>query len=400
MSPPRILLTTTMHWPSAARLASAFAGVGCTVEALLPLRHVANKSRFVAAVHDYDPMFPARSLNKAVRRAEPDLVVPCDDRALSHLLRIDNPALLERSLGRVESYPALVSRCDLIAEARALGIPAPQTIQVPREADLEGALVQIGLPAVLKVDGSWGGDGVAVVRNLEQARAAWQRLAVTPSPLRSVARAMLRRDAHFLRDALNPQEITVSLQRYVPGTPATSAFACHRGQMLASIHMDVLEVQHANGPATVMRRADCPDMAAAAERLAARFGLSGLHGLDFIRDATGRAHLIEMNPRATQTAAFAFGPGQDLAAALAATVSPVIRGPRPVLTENPVIALFPQEWRRDPASAWLHCAYADVPWDDPAVLRACLEPGEPAPERRTERRAPVAALTVRQAVGL
>jgi hypothetical protein len=396
---PRVLLTTTMHWPSAARLAAAFAGVGAQVEALLPVGHIAGKSRFVLACHDYDPLFPERALRKAVRRAEPDLVVPCDDRALAHLLGLDAPELLARSLGRPENYPALVSRSDLIAEARTLGIPAPQTMHVPREADLESALACIGLPAVLKVDGSWGGDGVAVVRNLEQARAAWHRLAVTPSPLRSVARAMLRRDLHFLRDAMNPPRMTISLQRFVPGTPATSAFACHRGHVLASIHMDVLEIQHANGPATVMRRTDCLDMDYAAERLAARFGLSGLHGLDFIRDAAGRAHLIEMNPRATQTAAFAFGAGQDLAAALAGTVSPVIRGPRPVLTENPVIALFPQEWRRDPASFWLHCAYPDVPWDDPEVLRACLEPGEATPERRIEKRAPVAALTVRQAVG-
>jgi hypothetical protein len=394
---PRILLTTTMHWPSAARLAGAFAGVGAHVEALLPIGHVANKSRFVAAVHDYDPMFPARALKKAVRRAEPDLVVPCDDRALAQFLALDAVPLLDRSLGRTENYPALVSRCDLIAEARALGIRAPQTMQVPREENLEQALACIGLPAVLKVDGSWGGDGVAVVRNLEQARAAWRRLAVSPSPLRSMARAMLRRDMHFLRDAMSPPQITVSLQRFVPGTPATSAFACHRGHVLAAIHMDVLEVLHANGPATVMRRAWSSEMDDAAAALAARFGLCGLHGLDFVRDASGRLHLVEMNPRATQTAAFAFGPGHDLAAALAATVSPVIRGPRPVLTENPVIALFPQEWRRDPDSPWLHCAYADVPWDDPGVLRACLAPGEASPQRRVEHRSPVAALTVHQA---
>jgi ATP-grasp domain-containing protein len=396
---PRVLLTTTVRWPSAARLAAAFAQVGAEVEALLPIGHVAGKSRFVARRHDYDPIVPGRSLRCAVARAEPDLVVPCDDRALAHLLNLRAPLLLERSLGRVENYPALMSRCDLIAEARGLGIAAPLTIQVPREADLKAALAHVGLPAVLKVDGSWGGDGVAVARNLAQARAAWRKLAVTPSRPRSVVRALLRRDAHFLRDALTPPELTVSLQRFVPGTPATSAVACQAGRVIASVHMDVLEVVHARGPASVMRRARCPDMERAAHRLAARFGLTGLHGLDFVRDETGQAHLIEMNPRATQAAAFAFGPGHDLAAALVASVSPVIRGPRPVVTENPVIALFPQEWRRDPGSAWLHCAYQDVPWDDPEVLRACLAPGQATPERRIEKRAPVAALTVRQAVG-
>ncbi len=73
-----------------------------------------------------------------------------------------------------------------------------------------------------------------------------------------------------------------------------------------------------------------------------------------------------------------------MAAALAGSLTPASRWPRPLLTENPVIALFPQEWQRDPDSPWLHSAYPDVPWDDPGVLRACLTPGQklPAPVRR------------------
>ncbi len=210
-------------------------------------------------------------------------------------------------------------------------------------------------------------------------------------------RAILRRDANFLREALSPPVRTVNLQAFVPGRPATSAFACWKGRVLASIHMDVLETLYPRGPATVMRRIDCPRMEQAAVQLAERFGLSGLHGLDFVRDKKGQPHLIEMNPRATQASAFALGPGHDLAAALAGCVTPAARWPRPLLTENPVIALFPQEWRRDPQSPWLHSAYPDVPWDDPGVLRACLAPGQKPPERRDPERSP--ALTLRQAVG-
>jgi len=116
-----------------------------------------------------------------------------------------------------------------------------------------------------------------------------------------------------------------------------------------------------------------------------------------VRDGAGQPHLIEMNPRATQASAFALGPGHDLTAALMGAFAPSARWPRPLLTENPVIALFPQEWRRDPASLWLHSAYPDVPWDDPDVLRACLAPGQTPPERQRAGSAP--ALTLRQAVG-
>jgi hypothetical protein len=394
----RVLLTTTMRWPTCARLAGAFAGVGAQVETLLPSGHVAGKSRFVMRTHAYDPLFPLGALSRALANSRPDLVVPCDDRALTQLLAVPgHTELIERSLGQLSSYPALLTRSDFIRVARSIGILAPKTVRLEAESDLEAGFAEIGFPAVLKVDGSWGGDGTAVVYDLDQARAAHARLAATPSRGRSVIRAVLRGDAHFLREALSPPVHTVNLQAFVPGKPATSAFACWKGRLLASIHMDVLETLHARGPATVMRRVDCPHMEQAAARLAERFGLSGLHGLDFVRDEKGQPHLIEMNPRATQTSAFAFGAGHDLAAALAGSLTPSARWPRPVLTDNPVIALFPQEWRRDPQSPWLHSAYPDVPWDDPEVLRACLAPGQKPPEPR--RPEPAAALTLRQAVG-
>jgi hypothetical protein len=403
---PRILLVTTVNWPTSARLAGAFAGVGAHVEALFPPGHVKGQSRFVQGRHHYTPYFPQGSLITAIARAQPDLIVPCDDRALALLrtLHGETPgkavaALIERSLGNLESYRVLTARSDFIAAARAAGVAAPQTVPIQSEQDLESELSRLGYPAVLKADGSWGGEGVAIVRNLEQALHAWRKFSAAPSRTRSLARAVLRRDAHFLRQAIHPPHVAVSLQRYVAGQPATSAFACWKGRVLATIHMDVLETTIPNGPASVMRRTDCAQMEKATVRIAERFGLSGLHGLDFVRDAAGEPHLIEINPRATQSSAFALGPGHDLAAALAACVSPSVRGARPLATANPIIALFPQEWRRNPNSAWLRSAYLDVPWDDPAVLRACLEPGEPAPERRPDPQSEPAALTVRQAVG-
>src|ERR1700684_4105458 len=103
----RILLSTTVDWPSTARLAGAFAGVGAEVQALLPAGHVAGKSRFLSDHHLYEPLFPRASLKRAIARAKADLVIPCDDRALAQLLAAGSAALLERSLGRVESYPTL-----------------------------------------------------------------------------------------------------------------------------------------------------------------------------------------------------------------------------------------------------------------------------------------------------
>ncbi|MGZ6022032.1 MAG: ATP-grasp domain-containing protein [Rhizomicrobium sp.] len=394
---PRILLSTTVQWPSGARLAGAFATVGAQVDALYPAGHVKAKSRFVSGHHIYNPLFPLPSLARAIEAASPDLIVPCDDRAVRQLLALyhrnphsDAGSLIAFSLGRIESYPALFSRSSFIAAALSEGIAAPATIGVDDIDTLELALVEIGFPAVLKSDGSWGGGGVVIARAREQAHDAYRRLSSAPSRMRSIARTFRRKDTHFLLDALSPPHALVSVQRFVAGEPATTSIACWQGRVLAGFHMDVLETSYATGPASVMRHVECPQMEVAAQRLAARFRLSGLHGLDFVRDAAGKAHLIETNPRATQSSALALGPGHDLVAALAGCITPSARGARPLVTTNEVFALFPQEWRRDPNSAWLRTAHLDVPWDDPDVLKACLNPGEPAPELPKPVRAPAA----------
>ena len=62
----RILLSTTVHWPSTARLASAFAAVGAQVDALYPAGHVNAKSRFVCGRYLYNPLLPLPSLALAI----------------------------------------------------------------------------------------------------------------------------------------------------------------------------------------------------------------------------------------------------------------------------------------------------------------------------------------------
>jgi len=408
----RILLATTVVWPSAARLAGAFANVGARVEAVFPTGHMLGKSRYLSAAHGYAPLLPHRSFAHAVARAAPDLVVPCDDRAVSLLLEVASysPGLrpvIERSLGCTEAYPDLTTRSAFIQAARAMGVRAPETIAVADEDELTAALQRLGYPAVLKADGSAGGEGVFVVQDLEAARQAFRQLSASGSRLRNLIRVFRRRDAHFLHGAIRAPEVSISVQRFIAGDPATTAFACWKGRVLATVHMDVVETVRPNGPASVMRRASCPDMEHAAATIAGRFNLSGLHGLDFVRDAYGRPHLIEINPRATQASALALGAGHDLAASLAACVTLGPAAPRPLLTDNPVIALFPQEWRRNPLSDWLKSAYLDAPWDDPAVLRACLDPAEAVPPPPLEQPGKAAnltvaaelPLTVRQAVG-
>jgi hypothetical protein len=143
--------------------------------------------------------------------------------------------------------------------------------------------------------------------------------------------------------------------------------------VLAALHFEVIEKRSAAGPATVVRWIENNDIATAAEKMVRRLNLSGVHGFDFmLEEQTGKAYLIEMNPRATQVGHLALGPGRDIPAALYAALSGKVPQSAPAVTENDTIALFPQEWIRDPESSFLQSAYHDIPWGEPEFVRDCV----------------------------
>jgi len=248
-------------------------------------------------------------------------------------------------------------------------------------AALDLCIERLGLPVVLKADGSWGGDGVIVARTKEEAHAAFTRLMRPASRLRNVARVLRRKDAHFLIEALKPTKQRVSAQAFVAGRSAASAFACWKGEMVAHLHYDVLVSDGAMGPPNVVRRVDCAQMEEASRLVAKRFGLSGIYGLDFIRDADGAVHLIEINPRTTQGGTLAFGDGSDMPQALASCVMRS-KAPRREAIPSDVVAFFPAEWQRDATSPYLMSGHHNVPWDDPQVLEHCFAALLRAPEAK------------------
>ncbi len=375
-----ILLTATVGWPSAARYAGGFVAAGCAVDALSPARAPVRASRYARRHFDYNALFPIASLRAAIAKSDPDLIVACDDRAIVQLLALHRKeslrktkiaSLIETSLGNPSAYPLVMSRQGSMDAMRAEGVRVPPSVAIESEDVLDTALAQIGLPAVIKSDGSWGGDGVCVVRSREEAKAAFRKLAFPPPRWRNLARALRRKDAHFLHEAVAPKPRTISMQKFIAGHPAASAFAAKDGEVVASIAYDVLVAQGTIGPPNVIHRVNCPQIHEAARKVAHRFGLSGMHGLDFIRDERGDVHLIEINPRATQGGTLPFGAGRDLPAALATILSSANSGIRPAI-ENDVVAFFPRAWQSDAGQQWLPSAYHDIPWDDPAVLRTIL----------------------------
>ncbi len=376
----KILIVTTVRWPSAARIAAAFAAMGFRVAGLLPARHPAEQSRYFEQTYFYHPLAGNSSFLAAIRRSNSDFIIPLDDRAVALLLSVQVRAggrvaeLIETSLGRPQSYAAVLSRNGFIEIARSCGVRTPLTRSIIR-SELEGAFTEWDLPVVLKADGTWGGVGVIVARSRASAIDAYEELASPRSLLRSAVAAQRESDLHLLRDAVSRVRRPVILQQFVSGTPATTSFACWRGELLAANHFETVKARDANGPASVLQRIESDEMQETAVRIAAHLRLTGLHGIDYIRDASGKAYVIEMNPRSPQTGSLSFGAGHDLISALAGHIDGAPHTPRPRL-ESDLVALFPQEWMREPASPYLTSGFHDVPWDDPSVLTAVIESRE------------------------
>jgi hypothetical protein len=364
----KVLLVTTVPYSSAARLAAAFSILGARVEGVFPREAPIAVSRYLDRGYRYRPLASEESLTEALRAAEPDFVIPCDDRAAMLLAGLAGFApLLERSLGPLAAYCVLMARAPSMAIAREEGITAPLTRAVAGRADLSEALHEVGLPCVMKADFSWGGAGVKFVSSQREAERALVKLQGPPSRLRSLVRVVRRKDLHFLEAARNPVAATVNLQTLVPGKPATTVFAAKDGKVLAAQHMDVVAWRGDAGPATVMARVCDSVMEDAAVKIAARFRLSGLHGLDFMRDAAGHPHLIEINPRATQICHLPLD--ADLPAAMLGVEA------RLPVTDQKRIALFPQLLTAGDLPLQV---FRDIPWDDPRVLR--LQSGDALPE--------------------
>jgi hypothetical protein len=282
-------------------------------------------------------------------------------------------SLIERSLGASETFPVVYARTRVMELAQEEGVRVPKTSVIASVDDLRKWADQVGFPAVLKVDCTSAGKGVRIVSTLEEAERAFRTLEAPPVLLRAVKRALVDQDLTLIWPLLLRRRSVVNVQAFVPGREATSLVACWKGTVLAGLHFEVLCKQDSTGPASVLRLIEDTDMSEAAEKVVRRLNLSGLHGFDFMLEAsTGRPFLIELNPRTTQAAHLRLGSGRDLPAALFAAVSGIAVQETTKVTEKDTITLFPQEWTRNPTSAFLRSGYHDVPWGEPNLVRDCV----------------------------
>jgi len=380
-APPRrpvALIIATTPWPLSARLAVRLIRHGCTVDALCPRGHALRKISGMGTIHSYSGRDPMAALEYAIAASSPGIVVPCDDRAVwqlheMHELRPHLRPLIECSMGSPQSFLLLRSRAGLMQRAPHLGIRVPQTQFISSREHILAWFRHHPGPAVVKLDGTWGGTGVRVVASAAEALSAWKQFTREPSSVVAWKRYLIDRDPLAFGTGYSPESRAMSIQEFITGRPANTMVAAWKGRLLGMVSVEVLCAQDPTAPSTIVRLIQNEDMARASAALVEGLGLSGFHGLDFIlEESTGLPYLIEVNARCTQLGHLVLPEQGDLAGMLCAKLGTRPQTQPDTAIAGRLVAFYPQALACSPGSAYLSQAHHDVPWEEPRLVRSLL----------------------------
>jgi predicted ATP-grasp superfamily ATP-dependent carboligase len=376
LKPVVLLVATATRWLGTARIPRPLAAAGFDVALLTPRGSLAEKSTQVHRIghipDDATPMQWLQAFATMVRATSPRLVVPCDDMAFRLLqMVVLNPPeelrpevqlqlahLIRESLGDPAHYRTSVEKTALPAAAAAMGIRVPDHAVVADLAAAEAFANMHGFPLVLKRDHSTAGEGVEIVQRKAELGPAFATL------------------ANATREASSPAgSARLLIQVLIPGTIHYENTAAWNGARIGGFAVERVEYSHVKGPATVIRCYHSAQIRDFSTKLVQGFGMTGLFATEYmIHRDTGDAYLLEINRRLTPGMHVGSRVDVDLCALLYAALqgSPATTRSDPDVGHEWVNVHFPQEWLRDPASAYLRDYPVDVPWEDSGLVEAML----------------------------
>ncbi|MBB5751202.1 hypothetical protein [Prosthecomicrobium pneumaticum] len=386
-SSPAVVLVATQrsHWgacrfPSALRRGGFFVVILARPRSLIALGRDRIRDRFVLLRSRRLVPVMRADLEHAIQGLSDLRIVPTDDGAhhlLARLLRDDtdrsaplSPTLrsaLDRSLGAADNVAMRTDKTAIQALAQRTGVDVPAGGPVESEDEALRLGAGLGYPVLLKLPRGAGGGGIALCEDAASLTAAYRRLV----PDAKTPQGAIRRFMERL--VLSDTPGTPSVQKFIAGETGISCAYAEEGRTLAVMTALVIAQRGPTRPATAVRLVRHPAMEEATARMVAGLGASGFLSFDFvIEPGTGRALLLECNPRPIQMMPLGPRIGADLIGAMRAGRSGRLEGPADPLD----VALFPQEWGRDPQSPLLVHGIHDVPWDEPLLLAAMMKRAE------------------------
>ncbi|MGF1962913.1 MAG: hypothetical protein RMX99_025875 [Aulosira sp. DedVER01a] len=367
-----------------ARLPKALNKAGFEVAALCPVNAFLSKTRYL---NQHFPLATTKNASKLIKQLvttvqtwQPDMLIYGDETTVAfvhfiiHKLQnflsvIPNPVLklLKSSLGNPQFFAATLRKHRTLELAIELGLRTPTIARVAMPEQALQFVEANGYPVVLKKDFCWSGVGVKICRNESELLSAINDFLPHPPSLpKSFAKQLLQQDWF-------PKTEVLSIQQFIQGKTAMHPIVALDGEVLAGFVAIKELTCSETGPSSVIKLTNHAEMRATVLKLVKHFQFSGFASFDFLIDEnTNYAYLVECNPRPVPICHLGARVGVDLCQSLFNTLSGHSLEPQLTVEREDLVALFPQEWRRDSNSSYLHQVYHDVPWDDVLLLKAYL----------------------------
>jgi predicted ATP-grasp superfamily ATP-dependent carboligase len=261
-------------------------------------RSLAGSSRYAAQTHatpslEREPAAWSNAVDTLMARLHDPLFIPTTEISAGTAIECGLCTRWRVALPDPAAYRAAIDKHALMARASALGIDVPKSILIEDLAELAGLPDGFQYPVVLKArrsrwfeGGRWQEGGVRVVRDAAQLEDS-------------------ARDSGFSAGCL--------IQEFVPGNGEGLFFLADRGQVVARFAHRRLREKPPSGGVSVLSESVSPDPALleASERLLAELEWHGVAMVEFRRSPTGRAVLMEINPRLWGSLQLAIDAGVD-----------------------------------------------------------------------------------------
>ena len=373
MSAPRVLVATlAIDYPAPARLPFELKRAGCDVALFAPAGSLAAHTPYVdrraIAAGRATTVAWTELLLREIAAFDPAIVLPGDDAMVRMLLglALDPPPgaassrivdLVRASLGDLDRVVDSIDKTRLFEIARSAGLSVADGGIAHGADDAVSIAESLGYPVVVRAGSGTGGSGTSRCESADAVAVAVRKVRVPEGWMPA-----------------RPQRLLV--QRWVDGPVIVRASLAWRGDEIAGATRGRLATYpSALGPGSAVVFAGIPSIADATRTLLRALEATGFIGIQFIVEpGTGTPLLLEINRRMVPATYGSGYVGIDQVRALAA----LLRGERWSGPDDlppgpgPRLALFPQEWYRDPESAWLADLPCDAPWHDPALFRAML----------------------------
>jgi predicted ATP-grasp superfamily ATP-dependent carboligase len=229
-----------------------------------------------------DPLCFVDAVLEIVDRHRPEVVLPIDDGTVAALRprRAEVERRTALALAPETSLQAAVDKRSTLEAARRLGIPVPRGLVVGDTAELRASSHEVGFPAVVKPASSWASESGNVGRLV-------CRGVTNPEQLKIAVDEVTRAGtAAIVQQWLRGRREAVHLLYADARVWAQCAVVAHR--MLPPLGGNSILRESVELP---------PDTSDAASRLVAGLNLEGYSEVEFRRDSSGRAFLMEINPR-------------------------------------------------------------------------------------------------------